>query len=411
MRIVSIGDIGVASSGPGRDMIHIGDEAMFEALVDELSARGGSVTGLSSAPDDSSARYGIDAIERIGFDLSQGRPRAVQRMRDVLDLASGATAVGTLPASDPAHAVVAAIADSDGVVVAGGGNLASTWPMHIFERATLAAVAARLGKPFIITGQTLGPALDGDDRSMVAQMLAGARLVGVREGASLALARELGVDDARLARNVDDASYVGLGAAAPGSAPAAAPAESIVVSLSTHLGTVPRADAVRAIARLLDQTAAATGATVLFHAHWASLDPDDHRGDTVLHEAVRDAMSTPSSTVPTTDSSASATLARRAGLQLTSRYHPAVFAASAGTPTLAISVDEYTQVKLRGALGGAVGNTGEPLSIEQLVAGDAVPAAELLWNDRATLRADGAERAATARAAASLWWDRIAAAL
>lgn len=397
MRIVSIGDIGVLD-----DMVHIGDEAMFEALVDELGSRGIEVTGLSAAPDESAARYGIRATQRIGFDLTAGRAAAHERMRAVVALARGRTADAGLASDDPAHAVVAAVADGDGVVVAGGGNLASTWPMHVFERASLAAVADSLARPFVITGQTLGPALVDDDRRLVAEMLATARLVGVRESASLALAQDLGVDAARLAQNVDDASFVGgdrVGRTAH--------AGAVVVSLSTHLGEVARADAVSALARLLDAVADATGAPIVFHAHWASLVADESRGDTVLHEEVRAAMSRPSTTAPTTTSAASAALARTAGLQVTSRYHPAVFAASAGTPTLAISVDEYTRIKLRGALGGGA----EAMAIERVIEGDAHAAARALWDGRQPSRAAGIVRAERQRSTASAWWDRIAASL
>lgn len=392
MRIVSIGDIGVQS-----DMIHIGDEAMFEALVDELGSRGIEVTGLSSAPDESAARYGIRAVQRIGFDLARGRAAAHDRMDAVVALAHGGSGSRTsLASDDPAHAVVAAITESDGVVVAGGGNLASTWPMHVFERVTLAAVAGALGKPFVITGQTLGPALSGDDRDLVATMLAAARLVGVREGASFALAQKLGVDDARLARNVDDASFLGRGATS-------AHPDAVVVSLSTHLGAVPRDVAVPSVARLLDSIAAMSGAPVVFHAHWASLRYGQIRGDSPLHEEVRAAMTTSSSVAPTTDSAASAALARGAALQVTSRYHPAVFAASAGTPTLAISVDDYTGVKLRGALG-----VGDPVAIEDVVAGRAEETAAALWRDRDAWRTSASERAESARVSATAWWDLLA---
>ena len=50
MRLVMIGDVGVVD-----DMVHIGDEAMFEAAVEELADRGVEVTGVSSAPADTAA--------------------------------------------------------------------------------------------------------------------------------------------------------------------------------------------------------------------------------------------------------------------------------------------------------------------------------------------------------------------
>ncbi|WP_397545215.1 hypothetical protein, partial [Salinibacterium sp.] len=62
-QIVVIGDIGVMNN-----MIHIGDEAMFEALVDAMRQRGiHGITGISSAPIESSARYGISAVSTVGW--------------------------------------------------------------------------------------------------------------------------------------------------------------------------------------------------------------------------------------------------------------------------------------------------------------------------------------------------------
>ena len=55
MHFVAIGDI-----GPVDGMLHVGDEAMFEALVLELRARGvDRITAISSNVDDTRARYGV----------------------------------------------------------------------------------------------------------------------------------------------------------------------------------------------------------------------------------------------------------------------------------------------------------------------------------------------------------------
>ncbi|WP_313358165.1 hypothetical protein [Microbacterium sp.] len=62
MSVLTIGDIGVVSG-----MIHIGDEAMFEAARDELATRGLDVVGVSSAPEESAARYGVPCVPRLGF--------------------------------------------------------------------------------------------------------------------------------------------------------------------------------------------------------------------------------------------------------------------------------------------------------------------------------------------------------
>ena len=196
---------------------------------------------------------------RIRFD-GLDRAASEQRLDDVLALAEGRD---TLAADDSARAVVAAVAAADGVLIAGGGNLASTWPLHVYERAALAGIAARLGRPLVVTGQTLGPDLRGRDRELVAELLRSARLVGVRESASHLLASDLGVD-ARL--GVDDASFVGW--PAEGAAPEA---DGVLVSLSLSLGRAPRDETVARIAALVDAAADATAGPVRFHAHFGPL--------------------------------------------------------------------------------------------------------------------------------------------
>ena len=91
-----------------------------------------------------------------------------------------------LPAEDPVWSVIDAVSGADAVAVAGGGNLASTWPMHVFERAALGAIAERAGRPLVVTGQTLGPRLDPADRELVGALLRSARL---RRGARARVGR------------------------------------------------------------------------------------------------------------------------------------------------------------------------------------------------------------------------------
>ena len=394
MHVIVIGDIGVTDG-----MIHIGDEAMFEALVGELRSRGvTSITALSAAPEESAMRYGIRAIDRIGFPA--GRAEGANRFSALLGALSGEQ---RLPSDDPFQTVLDAVADADGVVIAGGGNMASNWPLHIFERAALARIAAHLGKPLVITGQTLGPCLSVEDRPILAQALTSARLVGLREPASGTLAAALGVPDGARAVTLDDASFLGCSEARP------LPGEYTLVSLSTHLGGRDRNELVDRLARALDRHAGETGWTTLFHAHWGSLREGSVRGDAVLHDEVRHQMRTPATVAPTGDARSAASLAREASMLVTSRYHPAVFAAPAGVPILALTADAYTTVKLTGAL-GAWGQDG--VHDLDIATSDALSEAlsRIASTSAATRKTAGqAFPAAYARAAA--WWDRVVAAI
>lgn len=384
MRVVAIGDIGVAD-----DMIHIGDEAMFEALVRALRRRGVEyITGLSSAPSDSAARYGIEGVSLLGF----GRDRGANEHR------RNRIVQGRLDDSDPANAVIAAVREADGVVIAGGGNMASTWPQHIAERATLGELASMFGVALVVTGQTLGPELNDADRLLVKNLLSRAALVGVREPATLALCHDLGLTGVE--QTVDDASFLGVEDGIPDAA-----GSGILVSASSHVGVVDREAFAAAVAALLDALAAETGQPVRFLAHWGSIDPGASRGDSVLHDQVREAMHHPATVVTPTDSLTAAALARESAMVVSSRYHPVVFAVPAGVPALAIPVDEYTSVKLHGALHN-FGQRGI-LPVDDLLAGSGAVLGAQLWRKRELIRATARAGAAARVAASSAWWDRV----
>ena len=410
MRVVVIGDIGVSD-----DIIHIGDEAMLDEMVTQLRGRGASqITVVSSVPAESAERYGVDAVERIGFFTDAGRSRdvALDRMDRVLRTAAGET--GLLAADDTGLAVIAAISAADGVAIAGGGNIASTWPTHIFERATIGAIARILGKPLVVSGQTIGPFLTDDDEKLVTELLSSAALVGLRERPSFEYSMRLGVPAQLLNQTVDDASFLGIdadsgavadGGEGPGADAGAAP--YCVVTLAAHINGEDRDLFDLRTAELLDSIAESTGLEIVFFAHFGSTRPEVSHGDALVHERVAARMTTSRvRTEPTTTSVAAAQLARGASLSLSLRYHPAVFAVSAGVPTIGIAVDDYTTTKLTGALG----NFGQRavLPLADLLAGDGPALAARVWANRGAIRSAGIGTSATNRVESQAWWDRVA---
>ncbi len=396
MRIVAIGDVGVREH-----MIHIGDEAMFEAMLRAVRARGvDSVTAISAVPGETAARYAVDAVEPIGFGaaLALGRRAAEERLAAVIAAAHGGPAV-----DGAASAVIDAVRSADGVVVAGGGNLTSTWPVHVFERAALGGIAAAFGRPLVVTGQTLGPVLDADDAGLVAGLLRNARLVGVREADSLALAARL-VPDTAVAATLDDAAFLDAE-----NAPSVRAHPYCLVTVANHTGDLDREAALTGVAALLDHVAAATGLEIVFSAHWGSTLPGVVAGDDAVHVAIASRMRASSSVVPVTTSSASAALARGAAFVVSSRYHPAVFASAVGVPVLGVSVDEYTRVKLTGALANVGQESVVPMRL--VAGGRAGRVVDAVWADRAAIRAAGAVALPARLAATDVWWDRVVAAL
>ncbi len=376
MHVLAIGDI-----GPVDDMIHIGDEAMFDEATRQLTRRGvARITGISSHPADTATRYGIDAVPALGSS-SVSDEEALE--------------------SPLGHA----LRDADAVLVTGAGNLSSLWPSHIVERGRLARLAQRRGIPFVISGQTFGPALNESDRAEVGRMLRSARLVGTRERPSYDLARTLGVASERLGHTIDDASFLGWQSGVP------LPVEPVaVVTIARHVGDSDQDAALTAYARLLDAAAEATGLEIVFHAHFASLRDGEVRGDSAVHQQIIERMRSSRVRVErTTDAPAAARLARSASLVVNSRYHPAVFAASGGVPTIGVPVDDYTTVKLRGAI-GAVGGQGI-VPISELIATDPSPFVEEFWSRRGAMRATAHELLIPARQASEVWWDRVHTAL
>jgi len=399
VRVVAIGDVGVID-----EMIHIGDEAMFEAFIDAMRARGlESVVAISANPSETVVRYSedgsrVEAIRGIGFAPGAGgRAPQEDRLDRVLRTAAGET--GLLPDDDSAHAVIDAIRGSDGVAVTGGGNLASTWPSHIFERLGVAGIADALGKPVVVSGQTIGPQLAVDDAALVSRLLGIARLVSVRESASLAFAQRLGVPPDRLRLGADDASFL------LDEALSALP--FCVVTLANHVGDADRDAVITAVADLLDEVVETTDLDIVFLAHFGSLDDSRVRGDSAVHERVMAQMESQRvmAVVPP-DAPAAARIARSASLVVTSRYHPAVFAVPAGVATIGIPVDDYTSVKLTGALE----NFGQDgiLPVTVLLAGDGPALLARVWGARDATATAGRTIAETQRAATAVWWDRVA---
>lgn len=373
-------------------MMHIGDEAMFEEFLDQARARGvDGVIAISAEPDETGLRYGIQSIPRLG--LVGDRATMLERAHAIV--------AGTIDDGDPARATMRAVEAADRLVVTGAGNLASTWPVHIIERWALSLLAAAAGIPFVVTGQTLGPELTPDDEALLTELLSSAEIVGVREAASLALARRLGITQA--VQTVDDASFLRIDEPTPATGEIAP--GYCLVSLSTHVGAADRVAFQTAVAGLLDAIAETTGLRVVFYAHFGPLDGEPARGDVVMHRAVADLMTAPSEVVATGDSDAAAWLARRADLVVSSRYHPAVFAVSSGVATLGIAVDEYTTVKLTGALGN-FGQRGV-VSADDVISGAAVAASAELWRDRDEIRERSMGIARERRDDSIAWWDRV----
>jgi polysaccharide pyruvyl transferase WcaK-like protein len=400
VKVLVIGDVGVKDG-----VIHLGDEAMLAELLHQLRERDISdITVISANPADTAARYGVNAILPLDFSAERVGTQHERDMRIQSILRASHGEGGMLDWQDPAWQVIEAIMAADAVVIAGGGNLSSIWPAHVYERATIGMLAAYFTKPLGITGQSIGPALLKRDGELVAQLLKSAAIVGVRETSSRDLVAALGVEAEVVRHTIDDATFVS-GSAEAQTAP------YCIVTFASYTGTPNQDAVVTAAAALLDHIALVTGLNIVMIAHVAAVDGNDLRADAALHARILAAVTASGVTSRSTDDiGLAAALARNAELSVSSRYHPTVFASGAGVPTIGIGVDDYTDSKISGALEN-FGQLEHFVPISALFTGDAALLVSDVWKRRASIR-KAADLVIPKRVeATSQWWDDLVAAL
>ena len=341
MRLLILGDIG-SSVG-----FHAGDEAMAEAFVAEMAHRGEvSVTAMSGCVEDTKRRYGWNAVPRFGFGALAGSRTACEERLSAIEAAARGQA-DAIPWDDSAWQVIDAISGADAIAVTGGGNLSSTWPEHIYERAALALLAGIFAKPFIVSGQTLGPYLLGRDGDLIAQLLNSARLVGVREADSLELLGRLGIPREKSILAIDDATYI-AGAVPAWSAPAVPYIAATFAPFPGILGQDIHHDL---IVSLLQHSIATTDCDVVLIPHQGGSVDGDSTDDLAFHSEIAAAVGEGRvHQAPMMTSAEIAELTRGASLVISSRYHPIVFGLSGSVPSVGIGVDAYTSTKIKGAM-------------------------------------------------------------
>jgi polysaccharide pyruvyl transferase WcaK-like protein len=246
-----------------------------------------------------------------------------------------------------------AASTADAVLLSGGGNLSSTWPHLLDQRIALLEGAAGRGVPVATGGQTIGPVIDEPRRGRLAAALATVKVLGVREGPSARLALDLGVPEDRLARQVDDAFWLeGAVPEDPGLRRVAADG-FVSVTLDGSYAVAPARPGLQSLAAQVAVVAQRLGLPVLAIPHVGRLGGseggDAAAGRLFVSLAALAGARAHLVAVPTV--AEAVWLHRRAALNVSSRYHPLVFGSAAGVPCLGISRDDYTAVKLCGALG------------------------------------------------------------
>lgn len=372
-----VGDVGAWAG------YHVGDEAMLEAnvhLLRELDP-GAHLTVVSGDPVFTGESLGVSAVARLGFDRC-----TTDEERESLLASLSEDPAGSLP---PAFERLAS--STDGLVISGAGNLTSPWPNYIYERLAFCRRAVRVSAKIIVLGQTIGPVLEPRHREMVSEILRLASWVGVREEHSFALAMELGAPARRLSYQIDDASNLGFESNGTKIELLPFPASEPWIALTFHPMVDPTKDDPlwNGLAEQLAQVASATGCRLVFIPHakavpalgapWSDEDAARALAARLPQEVFH--------VLPVLTAREVAVLTGKARMVISSRYHPLVFGLAAGVPCLAVWTDEYTRVKLRGAL-SHYGRADDLLSLDELGTGGLVQAAADLWNVSGSIRSE-----------------------
>lgn len=321
--ILVVGDLA------GSVAYHAGDEAMAEADIELLRVVFPEVKIIvtSSDPVWSARALACDAVRSGSFNACQTEEERVTLLKKSAD------------------DFLSIVANVDAVVIAGGGNMTSTWPQHLYERALFVSSAAKLLKPVLILGQTLGPKLRPNHTAILRDMLRNASLVGVREAMSAAIAVSLGIEDRRILRQADDALF--LSPKAPLQFPIGFDPASRWLAVTVHPFAKLGSPELSRFAAELVRGVADQKIGLLFVPHARAGEGVDSISDVDI--AAELARLTGGWALPCPSAREAVWAAQHAYAVISTRYHPLVFASSGGVPFLSLPSDAYTATKCLGA--------------------------------------------------------------
>jgi polysaccharide pyruvyl transferase WcaK-like protein len=375
-RLLVIADVG------GEDSRHIGDEAMLEANLAAFRRliREVSFTVVSRDPKWTAARYGVDAVPPFGFprqaDAAAERSALLERLV--------ADATGREIPDSFCTVTSDAMSRADALVVSGGGNLSSTWPDHLYERVALLQLAHIFGKPALVLGQTIGPALAPEERRLLAETLPTARLVGLRERPSAALGLELNVPPARIWYQCDDALFPqgypeSVIQSSKLRAPSAAP--YIAVTIDPQIRAFG-GELFNSVVVQLGELSEKLDASILLIPHAFGNESKGVPSDLTEANILADRLGLSRNVVAAgLDADQVRRLTAEAAMVISTRYHPIVFGLAAGVPSIGIYGDEYCRIKLQGTLAHA-GLERWTLTYDHVVQGGLLREALKLWQSR-----------------------------
>lgn len=373
----------------GQHNYHVGDEAMGIATATELTRRGFDVFIASRDVEHSQSYIGGVAgyIQTLVFPGSPAeREIFLGEVRSHLAGGSARKEIAEF---------VRAVADMDGIVIAGGGNMNSTYGWLLYERAAYALVAKAYEIPLVISGQSLGPVLTEADAHVLGEMLSAAQLVGMREATSHRWALDRGVT---AHHTVDDATFYAHQRRSLPSRPVVDLPEYYICATFDAL-TPTQA---KAVGQLLDDLHREYGLRTVFLPHKGT--PGELDADYTVHEQIISHMFSSPVVLPIVHADDAVQVHRGAFINFASRYHPGVFSLASGVPFVALLPNAFTDMRVRGMMSHyGMENYAIPLALLN----SAAPAEALheVIQLRNELSETLLQRAKELRDFSRSWWD------
>lgn len=339
MHAVVMGDIGWPH------LYHVGDEAMTEAAIQQLRARGvDRVTLVAADPDTASQLHSVPAVPRFHFKLRWPREWHDSHLKKVL-----APLENYARGTSPAATVYDAVHDADFVVIAGGGNLTSEFVHQMFERLALVRVARHFGRPVFVSSQTLDSAYHERDIPVISEILDGSELFGLRERTSLGVARALTSTEGTI-RAIGDDGLLTPKSDPPETISDASPERYMVASFErpTWLPDEAIGAYYRVVAQALDTAAQRLDCDVLLIPHAGSFDVEHPKDDIESHRAIA-SLSARIQDLPLMRAAEVLGVMASALCTVSTRYHPLVFGAQLEIPMIGLAHTAYTWHRMRGA--------------------------------------------------------------
>lgn len=378
-RVLVVADVG------GPLPYHAGDEAILTATRQWWRRCFPHVepVALSKQPAFTAAAHGVAALKDPSVPEAFASAAVARAFGALAGLIPARTLRWAARVFPDAAAALLSLKGSALLHVAGGGNLTSDYPRLLLERSVLAVAATAFKVPVMVTGQQVGPRLTPADEQLLKTWLPMAAIVGVRDRKSAGRCIRLGVAKDRLLVTGDDALRPGGGDVPEWLTPGARP--RVGLSLHHHGDRRGRAETLRRLAAALGPWLQRNGADAVLLPHVRSESPD--RCDAAFGKAfmntIGGAAAARLSLAPESLDVALRAATGACDFVVTTRFHGAVFALSAGVPAVVIAQEDYTSGKLAGLLDFL----GLPMRVNRLDDDDLPLEVETAWKNREAQRA------------------------